>query len=56
MSIARFRVYLTGEAGVPDGELDAITAEVKQAIDDAITFAKQGPEPDPATAMDFIYA
>ena len=37
-------------------ELDAIDAEVAQELDEAIAFAKASPEPDPATAMDYIYA
>jgi TPP-dependent pyruvate/acetoin dehydrogenase alpha subunit len=51
-----FRAYLTAVADVTGQDLDAITAEVRQEIDDAVAFAKESSEPDPATAMDYIYA
>jgi TPP-dependent pyruvate/acetoin dehydrogenase alpha subunit len=54
--IVRFRHYLESEAGVAPGELDGIVSEVDGDIEAAIAFAKSGPEPDPATAMDYIYA
>jgi TPP-dependent pyruvate/acetoin dehydrogenase alpha subunit len=37
-------------------ELDAINAEIKQEMVEAIRFAQESPQPDPATAMDYIYA
>ncbi len=37
-------------------ELDGIDQEVKQEIAEAVQFAKDSPAPDPATAMDYIYA
>jgi pyruvate dehydrogenase E1 component alpha subunit len=54
--IPRFSQYLieTGKAG-PD-EIRAIDAEIKQEIADAVQFAKDSPPPDPATAMDYVYA
>jgi pyruvate dehydrogenase E1 component alpha subunit len=54
--IARFRVRVTEERLVDAADLDVIDAEVAAAIEDAIAFARQSPEPDPATALDFIYA
>ena len=39
-----------------NAELDAIEAEVKQELIDAVEFAKSSPVPDPATAMEYIYA
>ena len=54
--IVRFRHYLESEAVVAADELDGILAEVDAEIEAAIAFAKASPEPDPATAMDYIYA
>ena len=52
----RFRTYLV-EHGLASGEiLDALEREVKREIEEAVQFAKESPEPDPATAMDYIYA
>jgi pyruvate dehydrogenase E1 component alpha subunit len=49
-------VRVTEERLVDAADLDAIDAEVAASIEDAIAFARQSPEPDPATALDFIYA
>jgi TPP-dependent pyruvate/acetoin dehydrogenase alpha subunit len=54
--IPRFRAWLEGEGDVPAADLDAIVAEVRTEIDEGIAFAKGSPDPDPATAMDYIYA
>jgi TPP-dependent pyruvate/acetoin dehydrogenase alpha subunit len=54
--IPRFRNYLTEDGKVEPTELDKIDAEIKQEIVEAVEFARQSPEPDPSTAMDFIYA
>lgn len=54
--IARFRARVTDEQLVDAADLDAIDAEAAAAIEDAIAFARQSSEPDPATALDFIYA
>ena len=54
--ILRFRGRLESEGGIATGVLDAITAEIRAEIEEAIAFAKSSPEPDPATAMDYIYA
>ena len=54
--IPRFRTYLIQEGQAPQAELDAIEAEIKREIDEALAYAKASPEPDPATAMDYIYA
>jgi TPP-dependent pyruvate/acetoin dehydrogenase alpha subunit len=37
-------------------ELDRVDQEVKAEIAEAVQFAKDSPVPDPATAMDYIYA
>ena len=47
---------MTAAGQVTNVELDAIEAEVKQELVDAVEFAKNSPLPDPATAMDYIYA
>lgn len=54
--LARFRRDTTAAGLVTDAELDAIEAEVKQEILAAVEFAKASPAPDPATAMEYIYA
>jgi TPP-dependent pyruvate/acetoin dehydrogenase alpha subunit len=54
--IGRFRKYLITEERAGQAELDAVDAEIRQEIADAVRFAKESPEPVPATAMDYIYA
>lgn len=54
--IPRFRRYLMEEGTASQDELDAIDTKVKQEIADAIKFAKESPEPDPSTALDYNYA
>lgn len=54
--IPRFFHQLTNDGLVTPGELDDITAEIRQEIAEAVQFAKSSPEPDPATRMDYIYA
>jgi pyruvate dehydrogenase E1 component alpha subunit len=54
--IPRFHKYLLENGKASSAELDAIAAEVKQEIVDAVQFAKSSSPPDPATAMDYIYA
>jgi len=36
-------------------ELDAIDAEIAAEMEEAVKFALESPEPDPATRMDYIY-
>ena len=54
--IPRFRRYLLENGVASESEVAAIEAEVKQEIADAVKFAQESPQPDPATAMDYIYA
>jgi len=54
--IGRFRTYLIENGKTSAAELDAINEAVKQEIAEAVQFAKDSPVPDPATAMDYIYA
>ena len=53
--LPRFRRRLLEEK-VPENYLEAIESEVKGQISEAVAFAKSCREPDPATAMDYIYA
>ena len=54
--IPRFRKYLVDKGKASPDEVKTIDAEVKQEIVDAVQFAKASSLPDPATAMDYIYA
>ena len=54
--IPRFRDHLIQEEKASQVELDQIDAEVKQEMVDAVKFAQESPQPDPSTAMDYIYA
>lgn len=54
--IPRFRSELVRENKASESELDTIDTEIKQEIARAIEFARSSPEPDPATAMDYVYA
>lgn len=54
--IPRFRKELIENGSASEAELDAIDAEIKQEMMEAVKFAQESPQPDPATAMDYIYA
>jgi TPP-dependent pyruvate/acetoin dehydrogenase alpha subunit len=54
--IPRFHQYLISNGVAAVGEIDAIDAEVKQEMAEAVRYAQESPQPDPATAMDYIYA
>jgi len=54
--IPRFRNELLAGAKATQDELDAIDAESKREIAEAVRFAQASKPPDPATAMDYIYA
>ncbi|GAB4538962.1 MAG: pyruvate dehydrogenase (acetyl-transferring) E1 component subunit alpha [Anaerolineae bacterium] len=54
--IPRFRKYLLEIGEASQAELDDIDAAIKQEMIDAVQFARQSPQPDPATALDYIYA
>lgn len=54
--IPSFRSRLLEESVATEQELDDLAQSVKDEISNAIQFAKDSPEPDPATAMDYIYA
>lgn len=54
--IPRFRKQLLGTKQATVDVLDSIDKEIKQEMKEAVRFAKDSPEPDPRTAMDYIYA
>jgi len=54
--IPRFRARLLEEFRLSAEVIDAVETEVAEEIREAIRFAKESPSPDPATALDFIYA
>jgi len=54
--IPRFRRELLEGAQASEVELETIDTEIREEIAAAVEFARQSPEPDPATAMDYIYA
>ena len=54
--IPRFRAYLLENGVATEAELTAIEQAMKQEMVEAVQFAKDSPMPDPATAMDYIYA
>ena len=54
--IPRFYHYLVEQSVATGPELDAIHDAIRQEMVEAIQFAKDSPPPDPATAMDYIYA
>jgi len=47
---------LTQIHGVPQARLDAVVAEVEAEVSDAVAFAEQSPEPDPADLYRYVYA
>jgi TPP-dependent pyruvate/acetoin dehydrogenase alpha subunit len=54
--IPRFRTYMLEGQKASQAELEAIDTEIKQELVDAVKFAQESPQPDPSTAMDYIYA
>jgi 2-oxoisovalerate dehydrogenase E1 component len=51
--VARTRLR---ELGVADEEIDRLEREAEATVADAETFARNSPEPDPASATDYVYA
>ena len=55
--IKTFRERLVDEYAVAAaGELDDIEADIEKTVQDALTFARQAPEPDAASVRAFMYA
>jgi acetoin:2,6-dichlorophenolindophenol oxidoreductase subunit alpha len=52
---ARDPVDIQG-ARIPAPVRDAIDAEIEALLDEAVSFARSGPRPDPADALDYLYA
>ena len=54
--IPRLRKQLVSKKIAGKDELEAIDAEIQKEMADAVKFARDSPEPDPGTAMEYIYA
>ena len=54
--ILKFRARLVQNYKATEADLDQIDATVQEEIADAVKFAINSKEPDPATAMDYIYS
>jgi TPP-dependent pyruvate/acetoin dehydrogenase alpha subunit len=54
--IPRFRRWLRAQGRATEAELGEIELGMKREIVDAVRFAKDSKPPEPATAMDYIYA
>ncbi|MGZ6328264.1 MAG: thiamine pyrophosphate-dependent dehydrogenase E1 component subunit alpha [Candidatus Limnocylindrales bacterium] len=54
--LPRFRAQLTAAGVLDAASLAAIEAEVRATVEEATDWAEAQPEPDPATAMEWVYA
>ena len=54
--INHFRRHLLEPGEATEAELNSIDTAIKQEMIHAVQFAKDSPAPDPATALDYIYA
>jgi TPP-dependent pyruvate/acetoin dehydrogenase alpha subunit len=54
--IPRFEDYLAREKILTQAKKAEIEEQVKAVIEDAVSFAEQGPAPDPATVADYVFA
>jgi len=54
--IARFGAVLVAEQGIPEGELPALEARASQAVEEALAFAQESPEPPAEAYKEFVYA
>jgi 2-oxoisovalerate dehydrogenase E1 component len=54
--IAMFRVRMAETGALVVGDLDAADARVERVVEEALAFARQSPEPDPATVYRHAYA
>jgi len=54
--ILRFRDCCLRELGIAESELSSIEAEVDLEMKEAVRFAQESPQPDPVTAMEYIFA
>jgi pyruvate dehydrogenase E1 component alpha subunit len=53
--IERFFRQLTQASLIDEGEREEIERHVDQKVEDAVEFAENSPEPDPAGLLDFLY-
>ena len=54
--VPRFRARLVGDGTLTADEADAIAAEVRDEMQAAVDFAWESPLPDPAEAVNYVYA
>lgn len=54
--LPRYRRELVARGDLSDAEADALDAEARRAIDDAVAFAEQSPYPDAATLEEGVFA
>ena len=54
--IPRYEKALRDAGLLDDTEASRIREEARAKVEDAITFAKDSPEPDPATALSYVFA
>jgi 2-oxoisovalerate dehydrogenase E1 component len=54
--ISNFQAKLLAQGVAVESDFDAIEADVKAMIEDALEFAKNSPYPDPATVTHYIYS
>ncbi len=54
--LPRFREQLQAAGILTDELLSKITTEILAAVEDATSYAESEPDPDPSTAMDWVYA
>lgn len=54
--ITRFASYLTEQGVLTTAAREDIDVRVKAAVDDAVRFAEQSPEPDRATVASYVFA
>jgi TPP-dependent pyruvate/acetoin dehydrogenase alpha subunit len=54
--IKRFGAHLVAHALASEADLAQIDAASRQEMVEAVQYARESPPPDPATAMDYIYA
>ena len=53
--ILRFRQVLLDNGWASEAEMDAMDTEISREMAEALRFARESPEPDASTAMDYIY-
>ncbi len=54
--VARFTARLVDEGVVTESDVEAITSDAREVVDDAVQFAEASPFPDPETLLDGVYA